>query len=198
MFYGIFLGGKIVVEKSYDEKTHLKKEIFEWGKAILIAIILTFIIRTFLFAPFQVDGDSMLPNFTHKERLIANEIIYDITSPKRGDVIIFHFDEQRDYIKRIIGVPGDTIEMKSDQLYVNGEPIDEPYLTSVKNDLHNLGMVLTEDFGPITVEEKHLFVLGDNRKNSKDSRMIGQISFEQVVGRADVVFWPLNSFRIIK
>ena len=186
------------MENNYEQKNSLRKEIFDWIKAILIALILTFVIRTFLFAPFQVDGDSMLPNFHDGERLIANEIIYDLQTPKRGDVVIFHFDEQRDYIKRVIAIPGDTVEMKNDQLYINGEATKEPYLASVKEQVHQMGLILTDDFGPFTVEDGHLFVLGDNRRNSKDSRMIGQIPYEQVVGRADVVFWPFSSFRTIQ
>ncbi|GAB7388119.1 signal peptidase I [Bacillaceae bacterium] len=173
----------------------VKNEIWEWVKALAIAIVLAFIIRTFLFAPFVVDGTSMMPTLHDGERLIVNKLIYLLGEPERGNIIVFKATEDRDYIKRVIAVGGETVEMKDDQLYINGKPVDEPYLEEYKKQAHAEGRLLTNDFGPVKVPEGEIFVMGDNRENSKDSRVIGTIPLEKVIGRADVVFWPLSDFR---
>lgn len=172
-----------------------KNELWEWIKALAIAIILAFVIRSFLFAPFVVDGTSMMPTLHDRERLIVTKLIYFFQEPEREDIIVFHATEERDYIKRVIGVAGDTVEMRNDQLLINDQPIDEFYLEEYKKQALVEGFPLTNDFGPIEVPEGELFVMGDNRRNSKDSRMIGTIPLDSVVGRADVVFWPLSEFR---
>jgi len=184
-------------DKNDTQNQNVKKEIFDWVKSIAIAIFLAFIIRSFIFAPFVVEGTSMMPTLIDGERLIVNEIIYNLSEASRGDIIVFHYNQDQDYIKRIIGLPGDTVEVRDDQLYINNEKVDEPYLTEEKKSWQEQGLSLTEDFGPVKVDEHSLFVMGDNRRNSKDSRMIGEIDQEQVVGRADLGFWPLNTFRIL-
>lgn len=172
-----------------------KNEVWEWLKALAIAVVLAFVIRSFLFAPFVVDGTSMMPTLHDRERLIVTKLIYFIQEPSRGDIIVFHATKERDYIKRVIAVGGDKIEMKEDQLYLNDQPVDEPYLDEFKQQALNEGYPLTGDFGPIDVPEGEIFVMGDNRRNSKDSRAIGTVPLDSVVGRADVVFWPLTDFR---
>lgn len=166
----------------------IKKELFEWIKAILIAILIAYIIRTFLFSVYVVDGDSMLKTLSDNERVIVNEMIYNIKDPQFGDIIVFSYDNQHDFIKRVIGLPGDTIEIINNQLYINEEIVQEPYLDS---------SITTGNFGPIEIEENQLFVLGDNRGVSMDSRSFGTISQKDVVGRVNIVFWPLNSIRLI-
>lgn len=180
-----------------QQQNSTKNEFIEWAKAITIAFVLAYLIRVFLFAPFIVEGLSMMPTLEDDERLIVNELIYDIKEPKRGDIIVFKYNAEQDYIKRVIGLPGDIVEMKKDQLIINGQPIDETYLKKVKEDLHDQGLLLTKKFGPVEVEENHLFVMGDNRRNSKDSRVFGTIALEQVVGRADITFWPISKFRLL-
>jgi len=181
-----------------EKRSWIKKELIEWTKTIFIALILTFGIRTFVVAPFMVDGTSMIPTLKDQERVVVNEIVYKFASIKRGDIIVFHYDQQKDFIKRVVGVPGDTVQMKNDQLFINGQPIPEPYLDSEKRLWHQKGELLTEDFGPIKVESNHLFVLGDNRRDSKDSRMIGSISKNQIVGRTDIVFWPIAQWEWLR
>ena len=106
-----------------------QKEVFEWVKALAIAALLVLVIRYFLFAPFIVDGPSMQPTFYTGERLIVNKVIYDIREPKHGEVVVFHVPEEgRDFIKRVIGVPGDKVKYEGDNLYINGKKVDEPYL----------------------------------------------------------------------
>ncbi|GAB6933511.1 signal peptidase I [Calditerricola satsumensis] len=170
-------------------------ELWEWTKALAIALAVALGIRWFLFAPFVVDGSSMLPNLHDRDRLIVNKLAYRIGEPKRGDVVVVYIpSEDRDFIKRVIAVGGETVEMKNDVLYINGKPVEEPYLKRAKEEAHARGELYTLDFGPVTVPEGHVFVLGDNRGNSKDSRLLGPLPLEHVVGRADVIFWPLKDF----
>ncbi len=182
--------------------SNIKGESWEWLKAIIIALILAIVIRYFLFAPIVVDGESMMPTLQDNNRLIVNKIGYTIGKPERFDIIVFHATEEKDYIKRVIGLPGDSIAYKNDILYINGKPVDEPYLAEYQKNA--LSLPLTGDFtlkdytGYDAVPEGNLFVLGDNRQHSKDSRHIGFIPFERVVGNADIVFWPFSEIRIAK
>jgi signal peptidase I len=181
-----------------SERTNKNNEIWEWIKALFIAVILALVIRYFLFAPFVVEGDSMNPNLHDGDRLIVNKIIYTIGSVKRGEVIVFHATEEKDYIKRVIALPGDTIELTDDRLIINGKPIEEPYLKSVIESAKMQGSSYnTRDYGPMEVPEGHIIVFGDNRPNSQDSRDLGPISINKLVGRADIVFWPMDSFQLI-
>jgi signal peptidase I len=188
------------------EGSRLYKEIVEWIKALAIAGLLVFVIRWFLFAPFIVDGPSMQPNFETGERLIVNKILYDIREPKRGEVIVFHVpEENRDFIKRVIGVPGDTVRLEGDDLYINGVKYEEPYIREAIERARAAGepaFNLGDDFPNAmiregTVPEGTILAFGDNRRNSKDSRMIGFVPLENVIGRADVVFWPLGKFGFV-
>ncbi len=179
-----------------------KKDSWEWIRALIIAFILAGAVRYFIFAPIVVDGESMMPTLQDRDRMIVNKISYNIGDADRFDIIVFEAPEGKDYIKRVIGLPGDKVEYKDDMLYVNGEAIKEPYLEPYKNDL--LEGNLTYDFdltgvtGQTTVPEGHLFVMGDNRQHSKDSRAIGFVPIEKVVGKADVIFWPLNDIQLME
>ncbi|MCM3610813.1 signal peptidase I [Planococcus sp. MERTA32b] len=178
-----------------------KNEVWEWSKALLIAFGLAAIIRVFLFTPIVVDGESMMPTLEHGDRMIVNKIGYSIGKPDRFDIIVFHAPEEKDYIKRIIGLPGDHIAYENDQLYINGEPMDEPYLEEYKKDVSG---TLTEDFtleekiNSSTVPEGTVFVMGDNRRASKDSRIIGVVPLEEVVGNTNLVFWPFEEVGLVK
>jgi len=181
-----------------------KNEFWEWTKALLVAFALAGIIRYFLFTPIVVEGDSMMPTLRDGDRMIVNKIGYNIGEPKRYDIVVFHAPENTDYIKRIIGLPGDHIAYVNDQLYINGELLDEPYLKSLKLELSEGEGTLTEDF---TLEERteetiipegYVFVMGDNRRNSKDSRIIGLISMDEMIGNTSVVFWPPNEIGLMK
>lgn len=182
--------------------TSVKSESWEWLKAVLIALLLAFVIRYFLFAPIVVDGQSMMPTLQNSDRLIVNKIGYTISEPERFDIIVFHATSEKDYIKRVIGLPGDSIAYENDDLYLNGEFVEELYLEKYQNDAYSLpftGDFTLADFtGVDVVPEGHLFVLGDNRQHSKDSRHIGFIPYDSVVGSANVVFWPFSEIRIAK
>lgn len=185
-------------------KAVIQNELWEWMKALFIAILLAAIIRYFLFAPILVDGESMVPTLSDRDRMIVNKLNYTVTTPKRFDIVVFHANEKQDYIKRVIGLPGDRIEYKNDTLYVNGKPYKEPFIEKYKQ-TDPTGEPFTQSFelsetpvGQETVPEGHLFVMGDNRRFSKDSRHIGAIPIDEVIGTAKIIYWPLKDIEIIQ
>ncbi|KIL36563.1 signal peptidase I [Gordoniibacillus kamchatkensis] len=179
-----------------------KSETWEWIKALLIAGVLVIVIRVFLFAPFIVEGPSMEPNFYTGERLIVNKLVYDFRQPKRGEVIVLHAPEGKDYIKRVIGLPGETVKVEGDNVFVNGKVIDEPWIKDAVNREHQKGGLYnpSKNFPETKVPDDAVFVLGDHRSVSKDSRYEdpGFIPLNKVVGRADIRFWPIQAIGIIK
>jgi len=175
-----------------------RSEFWEWIKALFIALLIAFIIRVFFFTPAIVEGASMQPTLQDQNRMIVTKV----GEPKRFDVVVFHATKEKDYIKRVIGLPGDRIEYKDDTLYINGKPYDEPYLDKSKQELIN--GPLTNSFtlretpvGSDVVPEGHLFVMGDNRRNSMDSRHIGAIPIDSVVGTTNLVVWPIKEIKIL-
>jgi signal peptidase I len=175
-----------------------KNETWEWIKALSAALLLAGIIRFFLFAPVVVDGQSMMPTLQNGDRLIVSKI----GEPERFDIVVFHATEEKDYIKRVIGLPGDVIEYKNDSLYVNGNPVKEEYLKSYKEKTKDgnftYDFTLMEVTGVQKVPEGQLFVLGDNRRNSEDSRNIGTVDQDLVLGKASLRFWPLSEIGFLK
>lgn len=194
-------------KKNKQDKTY--KEVVDWIKSIVIAVVLVAIVRIFLFSPFIVDGDSMEPNFHSHERVIVNLLIYNISKPEFGDVVVFDVpEEDRRFIKRIIGVPGDKIRVEGDQLYINDKLITEPYLTEAIAESMAEGLTYNgigesfsfpnESYPDNVVPEGMYFVMGDNRGYSKDSRAIGYVLEDEIIGRADVVMWPLDKLELVK
>ncbi|MEN3156547.1 signal peptidase I [Priestia aryabhattai] len=182
-----------------------RKEIFSWIRSIIIACILAFVVREYVLAPIVVNGESMMPTLKNNEHIILNEMGKNkVDNIKRFDIIVFHATKEKDYIKRVIGLPGDHIEYRNDKLYINGKKYEEPYLDQYKKE--NAIGPLTEDFkledytGSETVPEGQLFVMGDNRMYSLDSRFprVGTISVDKIVGKAKLAYWPLKEFQWIK
>ncbi|WP_139492895.1 signal peptidase I [Brevibacillus dissolubilis] len=175
-----------------------KSETWEWVQALAIAIALALAIRTFLFAPFIVEGESMEYTLHNTEKLVVNKAIYYMKDPQPGDIIVFHAEETRDYIKRVIAVAGDSVEIKDDKVYVNDKVVEEPFLAQKRKESEEAGYPrYLEDYPKTTIPEGHIFVMGDNRQNSRDSRAIGPVPVEKVVGRSEFVFWPLKDIRMI-
>ncbi|SDG97198.1 signal peptidase I [Alteribacillus persepolensis] len=176
----------------------LNRRVKEGLRLLLIAVTIGVLTRTFLIAPMIVDGESMEPTLQDKDRLIINKASYWWQEPERFDVVVFHATNEKDYIKRVIGVPGDTLYYDEDLLYINEKKIQEPYLKPLKNDLTE--GLLTDNFrledvtGVKTIPENHVFVLGDNRRHSFDSRSIGLVEMEDIVGEAVWTFWPFSFF----
>lgn len=173
-----------------------KNEVWEWLKALAIAVILAAVIRYFFFAPIVVDGESMMPTLHNKDRMIVNKIGYKLGKPKRFDIVVFHATVEKDYIKRVIGLPGDKVEYKDDVLYINGKPQKEPYLDEKKKGL--IDGPLTDPFVFEKVPEGYLFVMGDNRRYSKDSRHIGPVPIDEVLGETNLIYWPMSDFGLVE
>jgi len=154
------------------------------GLAVIIFLIIRIGIQNY-----RIEGQSMEPNFHDGEYLIVNKLAYRLGDYERGDVIVFHYpnDPSKDYIKRIIGLPGDTVEIRGGQLYVNNVQIDEPYP-------HRPNV---RDEPPAVVEADHLYVMGDNRPASSDTRSWGQLDESFVVGQAWVAIWPFDEAGIV-
>lgn len=182
------------------KEVNMMKEIRDWVIAIAIAVVVSLLIRNFVFTLVKVQGESMQPTLQNEDRLYVNRFFY---TPKKGDVVIFRpeSDPNRPYIKRVIATEGDTvyIDFTNGDVYVNGNVIDEPYIkdkTSRSGEYIN-GLIASGKYSkdnPIVVEKDKIFVMGDNRNNSKDSRMIGQIPKDELIGGAVFRFWPLGKF----
>ena len=169
----------------------------DWLVSIIVAVALAFCIRTFLVEPYMVEGSSMYPTLVNHERLVVDKLSYFVTDPKRGEIVIFRFpkDESRDFIKRVIAVGGDSVEMKDGKVFVNGKQLNETYI--YHNDPKGRNM---SDYRKVTVPQGTIFVLGDNRNNSEDSRFadVGFVPLKLVKGRALAAFWPLDKIRVLK
>lgn len=174
----------------------MAKEIREWAVAIIIAVVVIAVIRIFLFVSFQVDGDSMDPTLEDGDRVVVNKFIYDISSIENDDVIVFNSNADSAYVKRVIGVPGDTVEMVDRTVYVNGEPLQEDYVVhQAESYMDNFTLADLGVEGD-TIPEGHYLVLGDNRPISRDSRDFGLITEDAVIGEVQLRFWPLNEIAI--
>lgn len=173
------------------------KEMWSWIKAIVIALIVVALVRQFIFSNYIVSGESMMPTLQNGNRLIVSKLDYTFGKPHHFDIIVFHATPTDDYVKRIIGLPGDQIEYHNDQLYVNGKPVPEPYLKAYKANLPK-GTDLTGNFtlkgytGKTVVPKGKLWVMGDNRQNSEDSRYFGFVDERRVVGKVAFRYWPTN------
>ena len=184
------------------EKIKEKNEFLEWVKAIGVAILFVGGVRFFLFTPIVVDGASMMPAFEDGDRVVVNKIGPQFVGYERFDVIVFEANEDTNYIKRIIGLPGDRIAYKNDELFINDEKLEEPYLEEFKKAKGKLtgNFTLEEILDEVTVPKGHYFVLGDNRLNSTDSRdpRVGFVPKEEILGTAKVIILPLDNVKIIK
>lgn len=187
------------------DKRTVKQEIISWLYAILVGVLITIGLRYFIYTPIIVDGASMMPTISDGDRVIVNKIVPKLSQYDRFDVIVFRATEDSNYIKRIIGIPGDKIEYINDELFINGQKYEETYLDGHKASLMDNG-TFTEDFRledyleEEIVPEDCYFVLGDNRRRSIDSRdtSVGFVSVDQIIGSVDLVIWPLNHLAFVK
>lgn len=159
----------------------------EVGETILIAGLLFLAVNLFT-ARIRVEGGSMEPSLHDGEFVVINRLAYRWNDPERGEIIVFRFplDPERRFIKRIIGLPGDTITVEEGVVLVNDIPLEEPYVNAAPR-----------YDGSWTVEDQHVFVLGDNRNNSSDSQNWGDLSIDHIIGKAVVIYWPLRDLSII-
>ncbi len=161
----------------------------DFVEIVVIALAMFVVMYLFLFQPHEVKGSSMYPNFHDGEYLLTDKISYRLNSPKRGEVIIFKApkNEEYDYIKRIIGLPGDTVMVKSGRVYINGKVIFENYLPA---DFQTSAGDLWQEGKTVTIPANNYFVMGDNRDHSSDSRDWGPVPKENIIGKAFFRYWP--------
>ncbi|MFH1674008.1 MAG: signal peptidase I [Pseudomonadota bacterium] len=181
-----------------------KKNIFrEYAEAILIAVVLALFIRAFIVQAFKIPSGSMKPTLQIGDHILVSKFIYGIKipftektlisgkEPKRGDIIVFEFpeDPKKDFIKRVIGVPGDVIEIRDKKIWINNKPFNDNYGSYSDSRLFPASVRPRDNLGPVTVPPHSLFVMGDNRDQSYDSRFWGFVDFSKVKGKAFIIYW---------
>lgn len=192
----------------------VKKSVLrEYFESIVIAVILALFVRTWVVQAFKIPTGSMENNLLIGDHLLVNKFVFGpaplaigrtllpVRNPRRGDIVVFKYpeDPERDFIKRVIGLPGDTVELKAKKVYINGAAIDEPYvhfLIPPSSDFQEVtSSDVRENFGPVTVPPNQYFVMGDNRDNSQDSRYWGFLPRDYIKGKALVIYWSYESGR---
>lgn len=186
-----------------SQRKKSKSTFREYLEAFAIAIILALFIRTFVVQAFKIPSGSMLPTLQIGDHLLVSKFIYGvkipvsgktllpIKDPKRNDVIVFKYPKDRsvDYIKRVIGVPGDTIEIKNKQVYINSQPIEDPHAHFSSKSIIKGSISPRDNMSPIVVPAEKVFVMGDNRDNSHDSRFWGFVDQKDILGKAFIIYW---------
>jgi signal peptidase I len=174
-----------------------KSRFRDWIESFGIAVIIVFLLKALVFFPTKVEGASMQPTLFQGDKIIVNKAILYTHFYHRGDIVVLRTDDP--YVKRIIGLPGDVIQMKDDKLYVNGSVQKEPYLADNQKEAHRLMMNLTENFGPLEISAGKVFVMGDNRRISRDSRNgLGLIEEKDILGKVEMVYYPFQEIRRTK
>ena len=175
-----------VTETDTRALSSVVREIRWWARDVFFAVGTAIMIVVFLYQPVKVEGTSMLPELVDQERIFVNKFVYRIERIGRGDIVVFWYpkDPTKSYIKRVIGMPGETVEIRHGIVYVNDKPLDEPYVTPQFTDIRS--------FKPEIVEPGYYYVLGDHRNQSNDSRMWGQVPEKYIYGKAVFRYWPMN------
>jgi signal peptidase I len=196
------------------KKEFKKSTLREYFESVVIAVILALFVRTFVVQAFKIPTGSMENNLLIGDHLLVNKFVYGpaptgiertilpIGTIKRGEVLVFKYPEQpdRDFIKRVIGLPGETLEVRQKKVYINGKPLDEPYthfLTAPSSSAFHeeTSFDVRESYGPVTIPPDHYFMMGDNRDNSQDSRYWGFLPRENIKGRALLIYWSYEAER---
>jgi signal peptidase I len=178
-------------EPSHDTEgmSRSTRSLIEWVAVIVGALVVALVVKTFLVQAFYIPSESMVPTLEVRDRVLVNKLSYDFGDVSRGDVVVFDrpggpgSDGIAELIKRVVALEGETVEARDNQVFVDGEAIDEGYLPDGTT---------TSDFGPETIPEDHVWVMGDNRSASDDSRRFKSIPEDDIVGKAFVIIWPLS------
>ena len=191
-------------------KQRLKTEIREWTESIIIAVILALLIRTFVVQAFKIPSGSMIPTFKVGDRIFVNKFLYGakipftnfnmpaVREPKRGDIIVFISpeDHKKDFVKRLIAVGGESVEIKDGKIYIDGKVVEDP--ASIKAIYYYNAGDYGKEGETIKVPKNSYFVLGDNSSSSRDSRYWGFVPRKNILGRAMLIYWPLHRMKTIK
>lgn len=189
-----------------NTNTRTKSKTQEYIEAIIIAILIALFLRTFVIQAFKIPSRSMVPTLLVGDHLLVNKFIYGVkipflrktlipvTDPERGDIIVFIYpkDRSKDFIKRVIGVGGDTIEIKNKKIFLNDKEYTDTYGIYSDNVIYPGSIQPRDNFGPVTVPQGALFVMGDNRDESADSRYWGFVDLKDVEGKALIIYWSWN------
>lgn len=191
--------------------THQKSTVREYFESIVIAVILALFVRTWAVQAFKIPTGSMENNLLIGDHLLVNKFAFaptlfsvekallPVRDVRRGDVVVFKFpnEPERDFIKRVIGLPGETVELRNKKVYINGEPLDEPYVYFLDpiSEGEVTSLDVRERYGPVKVPQGQFFVMGDNRDNSQDSRYWGFLPANYVKGRALMIYWSFDGSR---
>lgn len=189
------IGGKRIMKG----KKRIKQEyIILILKVIIIISILIFIVMRFVFASVHIDGTSMEPTLKNNEYGIANRFVVSEATITRFDIVVVDEEDEGQIVKRVIGLPNETIQYKNDTLYINGQLVLEPFLDQDYIESHTMEhkIPFTSDFGPITLKKDEYFVIGDNRMNSKDSRAFGPIKIDSIIAKDIIILYPFDQIRI--
>lgn len=193
--------------KSTEIKIKKKSTFREYAEAIIIALVLALLIRTFVVQAFKIPSGSMEPTLEIGDHILVNKFIYGIKipftslrlfpleKPKRGDVVVFIYplDPSKDFIKRVVAVEGDTVQIINKKLIINGAEVPDPHAVYKDDTIFPAEVQKRDNFGPVTVPKGCLFVLGDNRDRSLDSRFWGFVPIEDLRGKAFIIYWSWNS-----
>ncbi|MEN9505689.1 MAG: hypothetical protein RI958_1615 [Actinomycetota bacterium] len=186
-----------VLDASAASNRRAKKRVnplVEWLVVVAVAILSALLVRTYVVQQFAVDGDSMLSTLHDGDRVLVNRLSYRLHEPRRGDVVVLkRFDSnssERDLIKRVIGLPGETVEVRSCVVYIDERPLTEPYIDPIIQQRDGCG----GDQTPVEVPADSVFVLGDHRGRSSDSRVFGAVADDLLIGRAFVIIWPAGDW----
>jgi signal peptidase I len=181
------------MEEQHKKKKKRKSIVLEYVEALVIAVVLAFIIRMFIIEAFKIPSGSMIPSLLVGDHLLVSKFTYKFAEPKRGDIVVFKYpdDPSRNFIKRIIGVGGDIIEIRDKEVYVNNVKREEPYVQHVFEEVLPARYSPRDNFGPITVPSNAFFMLGDNRDSSLDSRFWENrfVHRGAIVGKALIIYW---------
>jgi len=169
-----------VNEERPVNQSGVKSWLRELLEAVLPALVIVLVVNVFLAQATRVEGQSMDPSLHDNQRIIIEKLTYRFRPPARGEIVVLRRPQRDPLIKRVIGLPGEKVAIRNGRVYVDGESLDEPYLSELTGGL----------MAPEIVPEGHVFVLGDNRDSSNDSRAFGMVPFEDIMGRAWVRYWP--------
>ncbi len=171
-----------------SSSSSLRREVRTWARDLLLALGLAMVIIVFLYQPVKVEGTSMAPLLTDQERIFINKFVYRFEPIERGDVVVFWYpmDRSKSFIKRVVGLPGETVEIRQGRVYVDGKRLEEPYVPPRFTD--------TSNYGPIRVPPGEFFVMGDHRASSNDSRVFGTVPNRYIYGKAVFAYWPVDRF----
>ena len=180
-----------------ERKVREKSVIRQYTEAFLIAILLALVIRTFVVQAFKIPSGSMLPTLQIGDHLLVNKFIYWFTDTQRGDIIVFKFpqDEGRDFIKRVIALPGDKVEVRGKRVYVNDKSVQESYAVHLDPSMQENPHSPRDNFSPVKVPAGQLFMMGDNRDYSMDSRFWGFLDIKKIKGKAFIIYWSWDRER---